>query len=177
MIPIRFQRFLARRDRGVSALEFALTLPILTFIMLGVADYGAALQQSIRLEAAARAGAQVAFTHTGDTINNAPDTNFANGSNAKLVRDAVLAKLSGWSPAPSCTNGAGNGVCVTYVAWCQCPQSGNAAGTNFAVDCSADPLPCTDLQQYASITATRNYSPLSIFPLRTLRGNVEIRVR
>lgn len=174
---MKIPKILRRRDRGVSALEFALTLPVLTFIMLGVADYGAALQQSIRLEAAARAGAQVAFTHTGDTRFNTADTNFANGSNAKLVRDAVLAKLSGWSTAPSCTNGAGNGVCVSYVAWCQCPQSGNAAGTNYAFDCSSDTPPCEDFQQYASITATRNYSPLSIFPLRTLRGNVEIRVR
>jgi Flp pilus assembly protein TadG len=170
-------KFLRRRDRGISALEFALTLPVLTFIMLGVADYGAALQQSIRLEAAARAGAQVAFTHTGDTRFNTADMNFTAGSNARLVRDAVFAKLSGWSAAPSCTNGAGNGVCVTYVAWCQCPQNGNAVGTNYAFDCSADSPPCEDHQRFASITATRNYSPLSIFPLRTLRGNVEIRVR
>lgn len=168
---MRLPRFLARRDRGVSALEFALVMPLVMLIMVAVADFGNALQQAIRLESAARAGAQVAFTHPGDTQYN------NNDPNATLVTNTVLASLSGWPQAQSCTNGEGNGVCVTYVSWCQCPQTGGAAGTSFAYDCSSNTPPCEDFERYASVTVTRNYSPLLVVPISTLRGNVEIRVR
>ena len=162
---------LRRRDRGVSALEFALVTPVVLVIMVGIADFGNALQQAVRLETAARAGAQVAFTHPGDTQFN------ANDPNATLVRSTVTANLAGWSAAPSCSNGVGTGVCVTYRSWCQCPQSGNAANISYAYDCSADTPPCEDFQRYASVTATRNYVPLLVVPTTTLRGNVELRLR
>lgn len=51
-----------RERRGVSALEFALLLPVIITVLVGAFDLGNAFQQSIRLEAAARAGAQAAFT-------------------------------------------------------------------------------------------------------------------
>jgi Flp pilus assembly protein TadG len=142
-----------------------------TFIMMGVMDYGNALQQSIRLEDAARAGAQVAFTRPGDTVNN------TNDPDAALVRAAVLANLQGWSPAGTCTGGTGTGVCVSYVSWCQCPQQSGAVGTAFAFECNADSPPCDDFNRYGSVTVTRNYSPLIIAPMTTLRANVTIRVR
>jgi Flp pilus assembly protein TadG len=69
--PIR--RSLADR-RGVSAVEFALILPLLITLLLGAFDLGNAFQQNIRLESAARAAAQAAFS------NSAPEnmTNIAN---------------------------------------------------------------------------------------------------
>lgn len=165
------KRILRRRDRGVAALEFALVAPILMFVMVAIADGGNALQQAIRLEAAARAGAQVAFTHPGDTRFVTNDPSIA------LVNAATLAKLPDWTQAVSCTNGIGNGVCASYTSWCQCPQSGNAANTSYAFACASATPPCEDYQQYASVTVTRNYSPLLFVPVTTLRGNVEIRVR
>jgi len=62
------RRLLTRlRDRrGVSALEFAVILPLLVIVFAGVFDLGNALQQSIRLEAAARAAAQYAFSNPQD---------------------------------------------------------------------------------------------------------------
>jgi Flp pilus assembly protein TadG len=48
--------------RGVAALEFALVLPVLTLILLTAVDLGTALEQSIRLETAARNGAQYAVS-------------------------------------------------------------------------------------------------------------------
>lgn len=56
-----------RDRRGVSALEFVLVLPLLTLILIAAGDLGNALQQSIRLENAARAGAQYAFSYPSDT--------------------------------------------------------------------------------------------------------------
>lgn len=84
-----------RRDRAVSALEFALVTPVVLLIMMGIADYGNALQQSLRLETAARAGAQVALTQPGDTRTT------ANDPSAALVRTAVLNSLAGWAVAPT----------------------------------------------------------------------------
>jgi Flp pilus assembly protein TadG len=52
-----------RDRRGVSALEFAAILPFLIVLFLGAFDIGNAFQQGIRLEAAARAGAQAAFAN------------------------------------------------------------------------------------------------------------------
>ena len=168
---MRLHHLLRRKDRGVSALEFTLVTPLVLFIMTAVADFGNALQQALRLESAARAGAQVAFTRPGDTqFNN-------NDPNAALVRTAVLNSLSGWPAASTCSSGVGSGVCVSYTAWCQCPQAGNAANTSFAFNCSADNPPCEDIQRYASVTVTRNYTRLLVVPLSTLRGNVEIRIR
>ncbi len=160
-----------RRDRAVSALEFALVTPVVLLIMMGIADYGNALQQSLRLEAAARAGAQVALTQPGDTRTT------PNDPSAALVRTAVLSSLAGWAVAPSCTNGAGTGVCVSYVSWCQCPGAVSPTSPT-AHDCSSDTPPCDETaQRFASISVTRNYSPLLLVPVRTLRGNVEVRTR
>lgn len=170
------RRLLRGRDRGVSAIEFALVMPVVMLIMLGVADYGNALQQSLRLEAAARAGAQVAFTRPGDTGTTA----FPAATDASVVpiRNAVLNNLQGWAAAPTCINGAGNGVCVTYNAWCQCPQGNNAISPTVGYPCDSDSPPCdATSMQFASITVTRNYSRLLLVPISTLRGNVEIRVR
>lgn len=165
------RRLRGHTDRGASALEFALIMPVVMLIFTAVADLGNALQQSVRLEAAARAGAQVAFTSPGDTQFT------ANDPNATLVKNAVLSYLSGWAAASTCTNGIGNGVCVTYTSWCQCPRNDNVASTTYAFNCNADTPPCEDMQRYASVTATRNYSPLLYVPVTTLRGNVELRVR
>lgn len=163
------RRRFPNRDRGVSAIEFALVTPVVILIMMGVADYGNALQQMVRLQAAARAGAQVALTQPGDTRTN------ANDPSTTLVRNAVLAKLSGWPAASACTNGTGNGVCVTYRSWCQCP--GTVSSSN-GFDCSSDSPACDEtMQRYASVTVTRNYSPLLLVPVSSLRGNVEVRTR
>lgn len=47
--------------RGNSAIEFALAAPILILLAFGAFDYGSAYVESLRLNGAARAGAQVAL--------------------------------------------------------------------------------------------------------------------
>lgn len=163
-------RVFSRRDRAVSALEFVLVMPVLLVIMVGIADFGNALQQSIRLEAAARAGAQVAFTRPVDTVTNQNDPNVA------LIRTAVLNKLPGWPQAANCSGASANGVCVAIQGWCQCP-AGNDIRPTLGFDCSADNPPCDDFNRYTSISVTRNYEPLIFVPTQVLRGNVEIRIR
>lgn len=49
----------SQRDRGAAAVEFALLLPLLLFIVFGLIDFGRALNAQITLTQAAREGARV----------------------------------------------------------------------------------------------------------------------
>ncbi|MBX6374639.1 MAG: pilus assembly protein [Acetobacteraceae bacterium] len=141
-----------RSVRGVSAIEFALIAPLMILTLLGAFDLGNAIQQRIRLEAAARAGAQYAVTNPSDATGTAA---------------VVRANLAGWSditiepPVRTCRCDDGAAVdCATGIC-----NSGNGA-------------PIT----YISVTVTRPFtfiSPVSalLLPsLATLKGNVEIRI-
>ena len=48
------------RDRGAAAVEFALLLPVLLFLLCGIVDFGRALNAEITLAQAARQGARLA---------------------------------------------------------------------------------------------------------------------
>ena len=63
-------------QRGVAAAEFALVAPVLVLLLLGSFDIANAVQTSIHLERAARAGAQYAV---------------ANSSDMSAIRDRVIA--------------------------------------------------------------------------------------
>ena len=52
--------------RGIAASEFALVAPVLLLLALGTFDIANAVQTSIRLERAARAGAQFAAANSAD---------------------------------------------------------------------------------------------------------------
>lgn len=59
-------RWFRRRSRGVSSVEFAVFTPLLALIAIGAYDLGNALQVSMRLERAARAGAQYGAANPAD---------------------------------------------------------------------------------------------------------------
>lgn len=52
---------------GAAAVEMALVAPFLIAALLGVADFGLAVNERIRLSSAARAGAQTAMTDPANT--------------------------------------------------------------------------------------------------------------
>lgn len=52
--------------KGSAVLEFALLAPIFALVAVGAYDFGNALQTSMRLERAARAGAQFALVQPSD---------------------------------------------------------------------------------------------------------------
>jgi Flp pilus assembly protein TadG len=54
-----------RRHRGVSAVEFALVLPILIVVLFGVIDFGRAFWLRSKLQTAAEDAGRYAMTHTG----------------------------------------------------------------------------------------------------------------
>jgi Flp pilus assembly protein TadG len=87
------------RDRGATAVEFALLLPVLLLLLFGVIDFGRALNAQITLTQAAREGARLA----------------ALGQLIGPVQTRVTAAATGVSPVTatlttSCPAGAGTGV-------------------------------------------------------------------
>jgi Flp pilus assembly protein TadG len=66
----RFLRRFAQDQRGVSAIEFALTVPVLLISLLGVVDIGNVVYQRADMESALRAGVQY-FMNGGDDLSKA----------------------------------------------------------------------------------------------------------
>lgn len=103
-IPHRFRR--ALRDRhGGAALEFAFLTSVLVLIMLGVVDLGNAAQQTIRLETAARAGAQYALGYPRDRagIEEQVRTALAGWTDITIA-PAVLCCVCPTDPSVTCDN-------------------------------------------------------------------------
>jgi len=148
-----------RRDRGAAAAEFALVVPIITFITFAVLDFGNALQQIIRLEAAARAGAQVAFSAPSNTAD---------------VRTAVRDSLANW---PLTTDTPAGNVAVTIANTCRCPLPSTSTFNCTTGDPATACGGTGDFRQYVSVTVARPYTALFMVPVTTVRGNVELRLR
>lgn len=53
-------------DKGTAAVEFAVTLPILMLLIIGIFDYADAVNISTKLYSSARAGVQYGLYHPGD---------------------------------------------------------------------------------------------------------------
>jgi Flp pilus assembly protein TadG len=87
------------RDRGATAVEFALLLPVLFLLLFGVIDFGRALNAQITLTQAAREGARLA----------------ALGQSGATVQTRAQGAATGLTPVTAtvttaCTAGAGVGV-------------------------------------------------------------------
>lgn len=137
------------RDRGgVAALEFVIVMPVLALIMVATADLGNALQQSIRLETAARAGAQYALSYPSDVAG---------------ITDQVRNSLIGWP--------AGSGITIgTPTLRCVCPG-------NTSVTCANEDTCSVTTQQFITVSVTRPHAPLLITQFTTLQGRAEVRLR
>ena len=85
------------RDRGASAVEFALVLPLLLLIVFGIIDFGRALNAQITLTQAAREGARL------DAVGDDQGSVIAGTENAATglgqVNVSVIACPAGVAPA------------------------------------------------------------------------------
>ncbi len=121
--------------RGAAILEFALVMPFLALLVVGLCDLGFAVYESIEVQAAAEAGAQYAAL---------------NGWNLTAITTAVTSATgaSGISatPAPSEIYGCPDGGTLTIVAsTVRCP-SGSPPGL------------------YASVSAQLQYASVLPYP-------------
>ena len=79
-----------RAERGASAVEFALIVPLLVMLVLGIAEFGHAFQVQGTLSAAAREGVRTMALHNDPAAARAAVRN-ATSSLRPLVTDIQIA--------------------------------------------------------------------------------------
>lgn len=150
-------------EGGAAAVEFAIVLPLLVLLVLGLVDYGAGLWEAMMVGNAARAGAYWAAVN-GWTNNSPGDIETAVTSATQL--GSITATPA---PKPVCycydpTNTSPSGLGT--------PASGSVTPTTCAATtCTSPQTPAC----YVQVNATSSYSPLvAITGLKGLGFNFSI---
>jgi Flp pilus assembly protein TadG len=113
-----------RRDEGQSLVEFALVVPVLLLLVLGIFQFAPVWNENLSLNAAARAAARTAETCRFATSSSAAATAITSsytaitnpagmGSSAVLVNGVTP---SSWASAGGCVSGTEVTVTGTYPA-------------------------------------------------------------
>jgi len=106
------RRAYARNERGQSLLEFALVLPILILLVLGIITFGVAINNYLALtDAVNTAARQIAISRsqTTDPCNTAATTIYAAAPNLTQASFTFSFVLNGTAySGTSCTSGAAN---------------------------------------------------------------------
>jgi Flp pilus assembly protein TadG len=108
-------RRLCMARRGSAAVEFALMAPVIAVILVGVADWGIAIEQRERLQTAARAGAQIALSRPTETTAIEAAVNSAAGSltGLNVSSSGIFCSCDGTAMG-TCTDSCA-GTIATYV--------------------------------------------------------------
>lgn len=157
------------RASGQSVAEFAIILPVMLMILLGVADFGRLFTSAVAVEAAGREAADYgAFDSSYWTVANVPTTV------AEMQRRACTA-ASGSHLEGYTTTDPGNATCTNPVFSCSLERNGattncvGSGGFTNGVDCS-DPLtepPCT-------VHVRMTYQFNTLLPVGTLTGAFQV---
>ncbi len=165
----------AGRDGGQTLLEFALLLPMLMLVAVGIVDMGRAIYYTICVNNGATAGAEFA---SRDEIS---------ASNTTGIKNTAICDANGGSPPPTgtCHNGILTVANVIVNHGCACdtgigtscnPMPGN--GTCGGMSCNASGQLIVECVQ---VKTTATYSPLFYWPgipnSLTANGNAIMRVR
>lgn len=138
----------ARRQAGVALVEFALALPLLMLLLVGIIEIGRLAYYNILVENAAHAGALYGS-------QNLETANDATGMAAAAKNDGQNIPQLSVSPAPT--------------QFCQCYNSSSGASTSLS--CSLNGSTCssgTHRVMYVQVTAIGkiytlfNYGPLGV---------------
>jgi Flp pilus assembly protein TadG len=97
-----------RSDRGAAAVEFALVLPVLLVLVLGIVEFGRIYNVQISVTNAAREGARVMAIENKPAVARA-----AAVAAAPSVNPAIATANVNVTPA-SCVDGATATVTITY---------------------------------------------------------------
>jgi Flp pilus assembly protein TadG len=131
----------ARDNSGAAAVEFAMIVPLLLLMVLGVTELGKIVYYRSVLESAARAGTQAAF-----------------GAAMTTSAQITAAQTTMETSADLAITNSGIGGTVTSTATIICLCSSDVTDT---VDCATGS--CTggaSKRYYATVTMTRAYTPL-----------------
>jgi Flp pilus assembly protein TadG len=107
---------LVRTSSGNAAIEAALLVPVLVFMVVGIADFGMAVYRKMQVQHAAQAGAEYAIIH---------------GFNSAAVTAAVTGATAftgvSVTPAPAQSCGCASETLITAaVCGTTCPAGGTA---------------------------------------------------
>ncbi|HEV7265132.1 MAG TPA: TadE/TadG family type IV pilus assembly protein [Falsiroseomonas sp.] len=92
------------RRAGTATLEFAIVAPVLVAILVGLMDWGLAVESRLRLQTAARAGAQYAITSPTDTAGITAAVQAAAPDFASLSTSSTGIWCECGGTATACTN-------------------------------------------------------------------------
>lgn len=128
-----------RDRRGISAIEFGVTVPAIVVIILGTFDLGNLIQQKMKLDEAVHAGGIYAMSFPINTSD---------------IQGTVTAALpTGW------TDVVVGSPTTTCACW--------SAGGETAADCTVTPV-CTGgavTERFITVTATKPFTPLLLIGL------------
>jgi Flp pilus assembly protein TadG len=133
------------RERGNIAIEFAIALPVLATLVLGIADYGMLMYTSASLTGATRAGAEYAEAYW-----NNPSVSNAATATQQQVCSALGLTLAGGSCAPVTPSVSTSCTCADNTSVTPCPPTSNP--------CASKTNPGVLL--YVTVTATEGFSPM-----------------
>lgn len=133
--------FTRRGDSGATIVEFAVTLPILIVIVVGIVDYAQPVNISTKLYSAARAGAQYAIKYPSDAagIQSAAQSGTSDSAMSVTVNQFCTCGSSSATPVFSWGPKTQSGTCTSGTLSCASGQS---------------------LRYYVSITTSQTYQPL-----------------
>ena len=148
---------LLRCDRGVAAIEFGLSAPVLLAMLVPVADLGFAFSRQQQLRQAVQAGAQYAALHPWN--QNAPAAITGAVTSATSLSGVTV------SPAPyqqcGCPSGSGSGI-TTANCGSAC-ASGETAGYYVVISAR---LPYTPVLPYSLLGSSTTLSAQSMIRIR-----------
>ena len=156
----------SRTEAGSAAVEFAISLPLLVLIIIGIFDYGKAVNLSTKLQNGARAAAQYALYYPGD----------ASGTSSNAATAAQTA-----------TNDS-NMTVSSLSTTCYCIDSGTGVISATSTACNSACGAGTTLGHFLTVTTQETFTPtinISRLPVigstgitsLTLTGSARIQVQ
>jgi Flp pilus assembly protein TadG len=144
-------------DSGAVAAEFAIALPILIIILVGIFDYAQIVNESTKLFSAARAGAQYATFHPSDSGGIIGAVQHAT-SDAGMTVTLTKSTVDGTAQNPQ-------------YYYCTCASSTAAQVTCFpsGTICSG-----SDLRYYIGVNTQETFTPSPNLIYRGIGGSIAL---
>jgi Flp pilus assembly protein TadG len=153
-------------ESGSAAVEFAISLPILLLIVIGIFDYGQAVNLATKLQNGARAAAQYALYYPGDAAGTTSNA-------AKAAQNA--------------TNDTSMTVSAVSTT-CYCIDSSTGVISTTATSCTGTCAAGSTLGHFLTVTTQETFTPtinISRLPVvgstgiasMTLNGSAQIQVQ
>lgn len=165
-----------KQSEGHSLVEFALLLPAVMLLMLGILEVGRGIAITLKITNGATAGAVYASQNPTTAENEA-------GIQNTVLCDIDTATFAGTDHYPNC-NYTNNQVTIVSTYGCVCDQGGATSCTNpisGVGSCSTISCPSGQIAECVQVTTHETFAPLFQYPglpsSYQANGNAIMRVR